>query len=179
MTTAFTASVNADMSAGAIEETITVTGASPVVDTSHVLTRSVFEDEVLDAIPVGRQLGMFATLIPSARIATSGTVTGGMDVGGTQSERSTTTWSVHGGTGDVWIANDGMPFMRGGGAGCTTCGVNRMSAEEVTVQTSGITAESERGGVVMNIVPKEGGNLFSGSRRCRGLVWCAAERKHR
>lgn len=170
LSTAFTATINAELRVGGIQETITVSGSAPVVDVQNVMTRSVFQDKTLDAIPVGRQLGMYASLIPSARIATSGTVTGGMDVGGTQSERSTTTWSVHGGTGDVWIANDGMPFMRGGGSGCTTCGVNRMSAQEVTVQTSGIMAESERGGVFMNVVPKEGGNLFSASGVVEGTV---------
>src|SRR3989441_5335882 len=36
LTTGFTATVNADLKVGAVEETVTVTGASPVVDVQNV-----------------------------------------------------------------------------------------------------------------------------------------------
>src|SRR5438034_135094 len=51
LTTGFTATVNADLRVGSLEETITVTGASPVVDTQNVRTQNVLSREVLDALP--------------------------------------------------------------------------------------------------------------------------------
>src|SRR5262249_4888167 len=37
---------------------------------------------------------------------------------------------------------------------------NQAAVQEVTVQTGGMSAESETGGVQLNVVPKEGGNTF-------------------
>ena len=54
LTTGFTANVNADMVVGALEETITVSGASPVVDIQNSRTQSVFSDQALDAVPIAR-----------------------------------------------------------------------------------------------------------------------------
>ena len=157
LTTAFTATVNGELRVGAVEETVTVSGAAPVVDTQNVMAKEVFTKKEVDALPVAMNTGMFATLIPAAKIAVGGATVGGLDVGGTQSERSTGVFTVHGGTDDIKLAQDGMEFQRG------VYSINRLSSEEVNVQVGGITAESETGGVRINVVPKEGGNRFSGS----------------
>src|SRR5262245_1467185 len=52
--TGFTATANAELRVGAIEETVTVSGASPVVDTHSVRQQNVLAREVLDAVPSGR-----------------------------------------------------------------------------------------------------------------------------
>ena len=49
----FTATANAEMKVGGLEETVTVTGASPVVDIRNVRTQQVLKAEVLDALPTG------------------------------------------------------------------------------------------------------------------------------
>ena len=49
----FTPTVNAEMRVGAVEETITVTGATPVVDAQNVRTQQVLKYEVLEALPSG------------------------------------------------------------------------------------------------------------------------------
>src|SRR5690349_4512529 len=46
LTTGFTATLNVELKVGAVEETITVSGASPVVDTQNVRTQSVLAREV-------------------------------------------------------------------------------------------------------------------------------------
>ena len=161
--TAFTATVNADLKVGGLEETVTVSGQAPIVDTQNVMAREVFTRKTVDALPVGLNTGMYATLIPAAKVPTSDSgATGGLDVGGTQSERSTAVFSVHGGTGDMKLTQDGLQFTRGAG-GATTWSMNRLAMQEVNVQVGGITAESETGGIQMNVVPKEGGNRFTGS----------------
>src|SRR5438552_12616907 len=43
----FTAAVNADMKVGALEETITVSGETPIVDTQSVRRQVVISDEVI------------------------------------------------------------------------------------------------------------------------------------
>ena len=161
--TAFTAAVNADMRVGGVEETVTVSGQAPLVDTQNVMAREVFTKKTIDALPVGLNTGMYATLIPAAKVPTTDAgATGGLDVGGTQSERSTAVFSVHGGTNDMKLTQDGLQFTRGAG-GATTWSMNRMAMQEVNVQVGGITAESETGGIQMNVVPKEGSNRYSGS----------------
>ena len=54
LNTGFTATVDAELKVGAVEETITVTGASPVVDTQNVRTQNVLTREVLDAVPTSK-----------------------------------------------------------------------------------------------------------------------------
>ncbi len=52
--------------------------------------------------------------------------------------------------------------MMNAGGGSRTFSINAATAQEITFQTGGISAESETGGITMNVVPKEGGNTFTG-----------------
>ena len=51
---AFVATVNADLRVGALEETVTVSGVSPVIDTQTVLKRQVVAKDTIDAMPTFR-----------------------------------------------------------------------------------------------------------------------------
>src|SRR3977135_3408243 len=87
---------NSELWVGSLEETITVTGASPVVDIQNVRTQSLLKAEVLDQLPSGqRDLSAIAALTLGA-VSTSG---GTNDVGGATGEKSTGI-SIHGGRGD-------------------------------------------------------------------------------
>ena len=66
LTTGFTAIVNGEMNVGTIEETVTVTGASPVVDTQNVIQQTTISRAALDALPTPRRPAQFITLIPAA-----------------------------------------------------------------------------------------------------------------
>src|SRR5205814_6692025 len=59
LTTGFTATVNGEMKVGALEETITVTGESPVVDTQNVQQQTTLSRDILDAIPTSRRPARF------------------------------------------------------------------------------------------------------------------------
>ena len=50
----FTATVHAELTVGAVEETVTVTGASPVVDVQNVRTQRTLTQEVLESVPTSR-----------------------------------------------------------------------------------------------------------------------------
>src|SRR5687768_11304346 len=62
LTTGFTATANAEMKLGELQETITVSGASPVVDVQNVRTQTVLSNAVLDAVPTSKTLASLASL---------------------------------------------------------------------------------------------------------------------
>ncbi|MBM3778519.1 MAG: TonB-dependent receptor [Acidimicrobiia bacterium] len=157
LTTGFTAPVNAELSLGSIEETVTVTGASPVVDVQNVRTQVVLSQEVLDTLPSGKTMQAFSAL-------TLGATSAGQDVGGNQGE-APRSFGVHGtSANDSRMLKDGMVYTSmecDGQAGCRINMVNQVGVQETTIQTNGMSAESETGGPQINVVPKDGGNTFS------------------
>src|SRR5713226_8343974 len=75
LTAGFTATVNADMQVGSLEETVTVTGAAPLVDTQNVRQQKVVSSDLLAALPTSsKSIANLATLIPG--------MVGATDVGG-------------------------------------------------------------------------------------------------
>ena len=82
LTSDFTATINADMKVGALEETLTVTGQSPIVDTSNITQRVVMTAEVRDALPTGRNIQAVGIMIPGTSIAVGGGGALSRDVGG-------------------------------------------------------------------------------------------------
>ena len=156
LTGTFVATVNADLKVGALEETITVTGETPVVDVQSVRVQQTVGKDVLAAIPSSRSGGGIQALIPGMNTSgDSGGITGG---GGSAS-------SIHGGKGnDSRTYSDGSNVgWAGGGGGQWGNGVNVGAAQEVVLSTSGGLGESETSGVSLNVIPREGGNSFSGS----------------
>ena len=157
----FTATANADMKVGGLEETVTVTGASPVVDIQNVRAQQVMKYETLESLPSGaRDLTQFASLTLGATSSTAGR----NDVGGAMAE-SNTSLAIHGGRGDDAKMNyDGMNtngFWSGGGGQMRIWKFNTIGVQETVVDTAGNSAETETGGANVNMVPRDGGNLFS------------------
>jgi hypothetical protein len=148
----FTATVNADLRVGALEETITVSGAAPTIDLQSTARTQVVTRATLDAIPTGRSFQAFAALVPSVRMNS-------LDIGGARG--STQTYiSLRGlDQAQTTLFIDGLPVT----PGC--CGQTYYSDamnQEITYQTSSLPAEVSPGGVRINMIPKDGGNRFSG-----------------
>jgi hypothetical protein len=59
----FTATLNTELGVGSLEETITVTGASPVVDVTSTAKTAVLNREAIDLIPTGRSIQGMAQLV--------------------------------------------------------------------------------------------------------------------
>jgi hypothetical protein len=157
----FTPTVNAEMRVGAVTETITVTGATPVVDAQNVRTQQVLKYEVLEALPSGaRDLTQLASLTLGMTASTQGR----NDVGGALAETNTGL-AIHGSRGDDGRVNfDGMNtnvFYGGGGGQQRVWHFNTISVQETVIDTGGNNAESETGGANLNQIPREGGNRFS------------------
>jgi len=159
LTTAFTANVNAELRVGGVQETITVSGESPIVDVQNVVQKSTATREVMDAIPTDRNFVSFAALTPAVL------VTGvRQNVGGSIPETGMNL-VVHGSrAGDSLVMVDGMPIINGSGAGGLQYGnyLNNAMAQEITFQTDAHSAEFERASVYSNFIPKEGSNVFHG-----------------
>ena len=155
----FTATVNADMKVGSLEETITVSGASPVVDVQNVRQQTTMSRTLLDTVPTNKGMLSFAALTPAVV-----SVTTAQDVGGSKGELSVR-MQIHGGqSGDQKLLQDGMVYnsLRGGGNGRGFF-INPASAQEVVLQLgAGGSAEYSLGGVYVDLIPKDGGNQFNG-----------------
>ena len=164
LTASFNATVNAELRVGALEETVTVTGESPVVDTQNVGLKSTASREVMDVLPTDRNFVSFAALTPSVL------VTGvRQNVGGSIPETGMN-MVVHGSRAtDSLITVDGMPIINGSGTGGLQYGnyLNNAVAQEITFQTDSHNAEFERASVYSNFIPKDGTNTFRGSFAAR------------
>jgi hypothetical protein len=164
LTTAFTANVNAEMKVGSVEETITVSGATPIVDTQNIVQKQTASREVMDVLPTDRNFVSFAAM-------KSGVIVTGVsqNVGGSVPETGMNL-VVHGSrAADSLILVDGMAIINGSGQGGLQYGnyLNNSLAQEITFQTGGNSAEFERASVVSNFIPKEGSNTFRGSFQAR------------
>jgi hypothetical protein len=153
LSTGFTANVEAELRVGAITESITVTGATPVVDLQNVRRQTVVTNELLQALPTStKSIGGLATL-------TTG-VTGLGDVGGSyQVEPGQDVVSgggrFHGKSGTK-VSYDGMGMENS--SGNNSYQLNAASVEEMVMSTSGISADTNADGLVVNVIPKEGSN---------------------
>jgi hypothetical protein len=156
---AFVATINGKMEVGSLSETITVTGESPTVDVRSNVQQTVMNQEILEGIPTGRDPWSLAKLIPGVQVAT-------YDVGGTQSMQQSS-MSAHGSnTNDVSYNIDGATVnWPGGGGGATMMYYDQGMFEEVNYMTSAIPAEQLAGGVSINMVTKDGGNMWRGNVR--------------
>src|SRR5262245_606667 len=154
LSTGFTATANAEMRVGALEETVTVTGASPVVDTQNTRSQNVLSRETLDALPTGRTYYGYATLTVGASSAVSG---GGQDVGGTVGD-AYGFLTIHGSTANDGDTNyDGMSYnnqIGNGGGQSKNFFLNQAAIQEIVVTTAGASAEQPYSGVSINAVPK-------------------------
>lgn len=158
LTAGFTASVNADMKVGALAETITVSGAAPLVDTQNVKQQSVISSDLLAALPSGSKGHMdLIRLIPGM---SSDRAQGGGGAAGIYASNATHGATMHGKAGSK-VSYDGMQVNNLAGTGAVSYIMNPSTVIETTVEKGGISAESNASGVAFNMIPKEGANTFS------------------
>jgi hypothetical protein len=151
----FTATINAELRVGALEESITVTGDAPVVDVQSTQRTHVLNREMLDALPTARNYSGLAALMPGVRMSNT-------DVGGNQ-QMEQIYMTVHGSRQtDTTVQVDGMQLNSLMSNGQVQAYYSDAANAEVTYQTSGVGADVSAGGLRINMIPKEGGNRVSG-----------------
>ena len=159
LTGSFAATINAELKLGSVEETITVTGDTPIVDIQSAQRQRVIDQELLNAIPTGRTPQVAAFMIPGVNLSN-------VDVGGTNIINTTGgALSIHGGrVDDTRLLIDGITIANTEGTGWSANVLPNMgSTQEVSVDYSSVTAESITGGLQINMIPKTGGNSYSGT----------------
>src|SRR5262245_23915893 len=157
VTTGVTVTINADMRVGGLQETITVTGETPVVDVrSSTRVQRILDDAIVAALPASRGYGNLLATISGVRangIQNSG-IAPDMIFFTSRGGRSNE------GTVQIDGMNVGSAFNGGGVAGF---GYDTSGAAEVQVTVAGGLGEADRGGPAFNLVPKTGGNSYAGT----------------
>ena len=151
----FTVTVDAELSVGALEETITVSGEAPVVDVQSTRRVEVLDTEVLDAIPTGRNMQSTAQLIVGIKLNRP-------EVGLSTAAQQTVMMTHGMSWRQVSVAVDGQLVNGTDRDGGIQNYHNELATQEMTYETSGMTAETSGGGVRINMIPREGGNNFTG-----------------
>ena len=158
LTVGFTATVNADLPVGTVEETITVSGSAPIVDTRTVIQRTTLPSDTLDALPLARNSNNLADLMPQ--------VVQVVAVGGGIEGETPGALSVNGGNPfEINILQDGMNLQM---LSMGTTSFNPYALQEIGMETAARSAEMYTAGVGFNLVQRDGGNMFSGSG---GFIW--------
>jgi hypothetical protein len=156
-----TATVNIDLRVGALEETITVTGESPIVDVQSARRQQVIDGNVLQEIPTSRSYNNVLQIVP-------GIVAGDGQV---QLRPTMLLFTAAGGNAqDGRLTVDGINTGASrGGSGVSGYVPDMQNVSEVLFTMSGNLGEAETGGPQMQIVPRSGGNRFTGSFFATGV----------
>ena len=152
----FTMTVNVEMRVGSLEESVTVTGASPLVDVQNTQRTHVITRELLDSLPSARNYAGMAALLPGVRMTNT-------DVGGNQQIEQIYMITHGSRRTDTLLMVDGMSINSLMNDGEVQAYFSDAANSEVTYQTSGAGADGSAGGVRINMIPREGGNRYSGS----------------
>ena len=162
LTSDFTAPVNGELAVGALEETVTVTGESPIVDVQSITQRTVMTRDVLDVIPTARNIQAVGIMIPGTSLSLGGGAALSRDVGGSGGMQQSPLQLR--GSNDAVQTIDGLRLNNHEGNGAYS-GVywNDGSFEELSYVTGADSAEMAQGGIRINMVPRDGGNTFRGT----------------
>jgi hypothetical protein len=159
----FTATIDAEMRVGALQETITVTGETPVVDLQSAAQTRAMTAQAFKELPSSGSWIQMAALVPAVRAQVQ-------DVGGILGDQTGAQVSAHGS-----LNGDGVSMIDGLRIGnmylssnLTNMSLSPLLFDQVDVQLSGQVAESSTNGVIMNAIPRAGGNTFSGSALVNG-----------
>jgi hypothetical protein len=146
--------IDADMRVGGLQETINVTGETPVVDVTSTRREITLDNETMRNLPSVRSYSYLLNTVPGLQTNNNNVNTGPVFA----------IFPIHGGRGvESRLTVDGLNISNPpGGNQPPNFTADIGNAQEVTMTTSGGLGELETAGLTMNIVPKTGGNRFSG-----------------
>ena len=153
-----TARADLRLQVGDLQETVTVSGQAPLLDTTAILQQTVIGRDVLDKLPGTNDLWAIAKLVPAVTLNQ-------YDVGGTNGFQQSTV-SVHGSrtASETAYLIDGMNIGSvGSDGGSVTMYYDPFMFEQINYQAGGVSAETSRGGIVYNMVTQTGTNALRGA----------------
>jgi hypothetical protein len=150
--------VNAQLGISTVQETITVTGESPIVDTKATGTKQTFTNELLQSIPSARDPWVILQ-------QTAGIAMDRENIGGNMSGQQSNYVSRGGNpTNNKWSL-DGVDVTDMAATGSSANYYDFDAFEEMTISTGGVDVTQQTGGVGINLVTKSGSDRFKGSSR--------------
>jgi hypothetical protein len=152
LTVGFTARLDVQLTVAAVGESVTVSGAAPIVDVATTSGSTLMTNDQLQLSATARNSVMSVlTMAPGIRTF--------VDVGGGQMMLENPTPRAYGigGAGSQWYTIDGVNNFRLG-----TTFWDYQTFDEVRVQSTGADAERPTRGVQVTAVVKSGGNEFHG-----------------
>jgi hypothetical protein len=158
VTIGFRAQVNGALELSTVQETVTVTGASPLVDSRETGTASVFDLETLQNIPSARDPWVMLERTPGIFMDRA-------NVGGNQSGQQSGYISRGASTGNNKWSIDGVDITDMAATGASPIYYDFDMLEEMQVTTGGADASQQTGGVGINLVTKSGTDRFKGNAR--------------
>jgi hypothetical protein len=146
--------VDAEMKVGGVQETITVTSETPVVDVTSTTREVTLDNETMRNLPSVRSYSYLLNTVPGVQTNNNNVNTGPVFA----------IFPVHGGRGvESRLTVDGLNISNPpGGNQPPNFTADIANAQEVTMTTSGGLGESETAGLSVNLVPKQGGNRLTG-----------------
>ena len=149
----FEARIEVVLKLSTVQEAITVSGQSPVIDVTTTTISSNLNHEVLDTIPTSRSLGEAIALAPGVRYS------GAIDVGGNRTGQFAS-------GGNNFGSDQQSPFLEGINTrlfeGGSMAYLDQRALDEIQVTAVGSSAEFATPGVAWTGVVKSGGNDFHG-----------------
>ena len=152
----FSAQIDATLAISAQQETVTVSGVSPVIDTKSTTLGTNFNRESLENLPSARDPWVILEQTPGmvmTRQNVGGTTSGQQPGFLARGSASNQMWNMDGSTITDMPDNTSSMYY------------DFDSFEEIQVQTGGNDASQDAGGVSINLVTKSGGDKFKGSAR--------------
>ena len=149
-----TLTIPVEMRVGGLQETITVTGETPVVDVQSARREVVMDTSVIQTIPASRAAGALLNATPGLTV----------DGNGIALSPTMTFFSANGGANNEGrMAVNGMTVGAARSGGVSSYVYDAVGVDEVAIRVGGGLGETDTGGPIMNIVPRSGGNTFAGT----------------
>jgi hypothetical protein len=158
VTIGFNATINADLQLSSVQETVTVSGESPIVDTRNTTQKSTFDLNAMQSIPSARDPWVMLERSPSIAMDR-------INVGGSQSGQQSGYVARGNGSGNNKWSLDGVDITDMSATGASPIYYDFDMLQEMQVVTGGADASQQTGGVGINFVTRSGTNVFKGSGR--------------
>ena len=156
-----TARVDIKLEIGALQESVTVSGQAPLLDTTRTLRQTVMTRETLDVLPSRSDIWAIGRTVPAV-------VMNKYDVGGSEMFSQSFAEAYGSTNAERAYTIDGMDVTWAGGEGFVISYLDAHMFEEVNFQTASGSAESAKGGPITNMITKTGTNQFRGSYNFTG-----------
>jgi hypothetical protein len=156
--TGINVNLNLGLKVATVEETVTVTAETPVVDSKKTGTSTTVSRDELEKTPQARDPWAVLRTIP-------GVMVDRVNVGGNESGQQANFTGKGSSNRDTQWSMDGVSITDMSAVGASPTYFDFDAFEEINVGTGGQDLRVQTGGIALNLVTKRGTNSFHGSAR--------------